>query len=70
VGFGCLVAVMGDVGRGSRCPVLLFVKLLVGLGESAFVRSVGRCGSFRLQEIVRLCPAELVFVLSDVAVEI
>ena len=66
MGFGGLVAATGDVGKGSRCPVLLFVRLPIGRGESAPVRLVRRCGSCPLRETLRLCPAGLVSVLSGV----
>ena len=68
MGFGGLVAATGDVGKGSRGPVLPFVRLPVGRGESASVHLVGGCGSCLLREIVRLCPAGLVSILSGVTV--
>ena len=68
MGFGGLLAATGDVGKGIRCPVLLFVRLPVGCGESVSVRFVGRCGSCLLRETVRLCPAGLVSILFGVRV--
>ena len=68
MGFGGLAAAMGDVGRGSRSLVLPFVRLPVGRGVSISVRLMGRCGSCRLRETVRLCPAGLASVLSGVTV--
>ena len=66
MGFADLVDATGDASIYSRCPDPPFVRPPGGCGESASVRSTGRCEGCLLRVIVRQYMARLVLVLSSV----